>query len=148
MNATILYFSSSGNTAALADRLAHHLRQGGARVLLTSLEDVRPSDVADADVVLIGSPAWTGESVVPAVEHFIREATGQLAGKRVGFFGCYDWGEGQYFDSLMAYLRGAGVELHDSVLVLRGGKGQLDEKLVATFAGDFCSQSPSPPTRV
>jgi flavodoxin len=147
MNATVLYFSSSGNTAALADRLAHHLRQCGAKVLLTSLEDAQPSDLAEADVVLIGSPAWTGETVVPAVEHFIHGAAGQLAGKRVGFFGSYDWGEGRYFDSLMAYLRSAGVELHGSVLTVRDGKEQLGDELIAAFACEFCSPASSPPTQ-
>jgi len=141
MKATVLYFSSSGNTAALADRLAHHLRLGGARVLLTSLEDARPSDVAEADVVLIGSPAWTGESVVPAVEHFLFDVAGSFAGKRVGFFGTYDWGEGHYFDGLMERLRRTGAELHGSPLALRGEKGQIDEELVAAFAGEVCSPS-------
>jgi flavodoxin I len=147
MKATVLYFSSSGNTAAMADRLAHYLRQGGARVLLTSLDDARPSDFSDADAVLIGSPAWTGESVVPAVEHFLFDVAGPLTGKRVGFFGTYDWGEGHYFDGLMERLRSAGIEFHSSVLTVRGEKGPVDDELVAAFAGEFCSPSPAPPAR-
>jgi len=121
----------------MADRLAYHLRQCGARVLLTSLEDARPSDLAGADVVLVGSPAWTGESIVPAVEHFLRDAARQLAGKRVALFGSYDWGDGHYFDSLMDHLRSVGVELHGAVLTVRG---EIDDDRVAAFAREFCNQ--------
>jgi flavorubredoxin len=147
MKATVLYFSSSGNTAAMAESLAQHLREGGARVLLTSLEEARLSDVSDAEVVLIGSPAWTGESVVPAVEHFLFDVAGPLTGKRIGFFGTYDWGEGHYFDGLMDRLRSAGIEFHSSVLTVRGEKGKVDDELLAAFACEFCSPSPVPPGR-
>ncbi len=147
MNVTVLYFSSSGNTAALADRLAHHLRQGGARVLLTSFEDARPADLAGAEAILIGSPAWTGENVVPAVEHFLFDVAGPLTGKRIGFFGSYDWGEGHFFDGLMNRLRSAGVEVHGFPLVIHGGNEQIDDELVAAFTCEFCGPSPAPPTK-
>lgn len=117
MKATVLYFTSSGNTRQLAERLADQLRKRELRVLLTELDEAKVSDLSEADLVLVGSPAWTGERIVPALEEFLQAHAEYLRGKQIGFFGSYDWGEGLYFCGIRASLERAGACVDDTPLV-------------------------------
>ena len=133
MNVTIVYFSASGNTKEMSDVLARALRDRSCRVLVTSLDEARRSDVSAADVLLFGSPAWSGERVVQPLADFVHGALERLRGKKVAFFGSYDWGEGRYFDGFAEELRQKGLQVHPTALVCRAA----DETLTAERANAF-----------
>jgi flavodoxin I len=136
MKATIIYFSSSGRTKQVADLLAECLRGRGCRVLLTSLEEADYSDLTEAQLVLFGSPAWSGERAVQPLVDFVNESITRLRGKKVAFFGSYDWGDGQYFESLLDQLRRSGLDVHETALLSK----QDGEPLKAEAAEEFLAE--------
>ncbi len=133
MNVTIVYFSSSGKTQRMAEMMAEQLRRR-FRVLLTSLDEARESDFRQADLILIGSPAWTGEQVVPVLADFIRGSCSAECCRRVALFGSYDWGDGRYWDALAADLRTRGVTVHDEQLLWAvSEEAEISDARVAEF---------------
>ncbi len=140
MKATIIFFSSTGNTKQMADLLADRLRRRGSRVLVTSLDEAQVSDVKEADLVLLGSPAWSGERVVEPLRDFVHQVLESLHGKRVAFFGSYDWGEGRYFDALAAELRGIGADVHETAFVIRVLDGPADAEAADAFLAELVPQ--------
>lgn len=133
MKTTIVYFSASGNTERMAEMLATELRRQGSRVLITSLDEARGSDLSQADLVLLGSPAWSGEGVVPVLKEFVRSTIDRLKAARVALFGSYDWGEGQYLDDFVHWLRAEGLTVHDVPLLRRVADGNLEAETAAVF---------------
>ena len=122
MTVSIVYFSSSGNTERIARVLAEHIRRCGCKVLQTDLHDALPSDLSAADLLLVGSPAWSGERVAQPVEEFLTDHLERLRGKKIAFFGSYDWGEGRYFESFVARLRAEGLDVHELPLLFKAGE--------------------------
>ena len=57
MNALVVFFTKYGNTKRVAEAVAAVLAgDGEARVL--AFDDVTPGDLAEADLVVAGSPTW------------------------------------------------------------------------------------------
>ena len=56
MNALVVYESMYGNTEAIAREVASGLEYGGATVTIRPIASVDPSDLAEYDVVVAGSP--------------------------------------------------------------------------------------------
>jgi flavodoxin len=136
MKVTILYFTSSGNTARIADLLADHIRRSGHQVLLTALDEAQPSDLSGVDLLLVGSPAWSGERVVQPIEEFLTAHLDRLHGQRIAFFGSYDWGEGRYFEHLISHLRGEGLDVHGQPLLFRVGDAEPQSDDAREFMGE------------
>ncbi|MBN2582776.1 MAG: flavodoxin domain-containing protein [Planctomycetes bacterium] len=141
MEATVLYFSSSGKTSDMAARLTDCLRRLGCKVLATSLDEARESDLGRGGMLFVGSPAWSGEQVVPALDEFVRDHVERLAGARVAFFGSYDWGDGLYFDALAEFLRGKVAAVHAKPLLSKLDEPSLSDEVVATFAAEVLAEA-------
>jgi flavodoxin len=85
MNSLVIYFSKFGNTRSIAEAIAERLSQhGGARA--ANLHEFIASDLADADLVVMGSPTHfqnLPKEVRPVLEALPKRA---LAGKAVAAF--------------------------------------------------------------
>ena len=84
----IVYFSKTGNTKAMAEAVTEGAKEAGAEVMVKTPEEAKPSELLDADVVVLGSPAYFGSIAWP-LKKFIDESIevyGRLRGKRGGCF--------------------------------------------------------------
>ena len=96
MKVSIVYWSGTGNTEAMANAVAEGALGSGAEVelLLVSAAD---EGVLASDAILLGCPAMGAEQLEESeFEPFFSSIEGKLAGKRVGLFGSYDWGDGEW----------------------------------------------------
>ena len=81
--ALVVYYSRTGNTAKMAKLIAEHLRNHGNEVGLKKAQDAKPSDLKDADGVIIGSPTYYG-SMAAEVKKLLDDSVsmhGRLDGK-------------------------------------------------------------------
>ena len=93
----IVYVTTTGNTEKMANAIAEGAKNAGADVTLKTVSDVSVNELADYDVIALGSPAMGAEVIEEAeMEPFFSEAVGNLAGKKVAVFGSYDWGDGEW----------------------------------------------------
>ena len=94
----VVYWSSSGNTEAMAKQVAEGAGDAGAEVVLKVVNEANANLVMGADALAFGCPAMGDEVLEESdMEPFISGlTTAEVGGKPLGLFGSYDWGDGQW----------------------------------------------------
>ena len=94
----VVYWSSSGNTEAMAKEIAAGAGDAGAEVLLKAVTETKTEMVAGAGALAFGCPAMGDEVLEESdMEPFISAlGKAEVGGKPTGLFGSYDWGDGQW----------------------------------------------------
>ena len=96
MKVSIVYWSGTGNTEMMANAVKEGAESAGAEVELLSVAEAS-ADVLDSDVLLFGCPAMGSEELEDSeFEPFFSSVESSLKGKKVGLFGSYDWGDGEW----------------------------------------------------
>lgn len=96
MKVSIVYWSGSGNTQAMAEAVERGAKNAGAETELLEVNDATDA-VLSSDAVLFGCPAMGAEELEEsAFEPFFSSVEAALGGKKVGLFGSYGWGDGEW----------------------------------------------------
>ena len=114
----VVYWSSTGNTEAMANAVADGIKEKGGEAVLHTCEDFDGSKVAEYDAIAFGCPAMGDEELEDSVFQPVFEACEpKLAGKKVALFGSYGWGDGDWMRSWEEKCQNDGVALAvDSVI--------------------------------
>ena len=93
----VVYWSSTGNTEMMAKAVAEGAKTAGADVTLMETSEFSAAQVDAFDAIAFGCPAM-GDEVLEETEFepMFEECEEKLAGKAVGLFGSYGWGDGQW----------------------------------------------------
>lgn len=111
MKISIVYWSGTGNTETMAEAVAKGAKDAGAEVEMLTVADATP-DVLTSDVVILGCPAMACESLEEGeMEPFFASLEGSLSGKKLGLFGSYDWGDGEWMRTWQERAENAGASL-------------------------------------
>ena len=84
----VTYYSSSGNTKKMAEKIAETIKKEGIETVLKKVENVKVSELTDYDGILIGSPTYYG-TMAWQVKKLLDESVslhGSLKGKIGGAF--------------------------------------------------------------
>ena len=110
----VVYYSGSGNTEAMADVIVNAI---GADKIECS--DFSAAKVADYDAIAFGCPAMGSEQLEDSeFEPMFDSVKKSLAGKKVGLFGSYGWGDGEWMRNWEDDCKACGINLAvESVLV-------------------------------
>jgi len=111
----IVYASTTGNTESLANAVCEGAKAAGKEVVFATADSADAAAVLACDEILLGSPAMGSEQLEDTMEEFFSGIEGQLSGKKVGLFGSYDWGDGQFLSDWADRVTGAGATLIGSV---------------------------------
>lgn len=117
MKVSVIYASTTGNTEAMACAIKEAAASAGADVVFGTADSADGAAVASSDVVLLGSPAMGAEELEESMEAFYSAVEGSLSGKKVGLFGSYDWGDGQWLRDWEDRAKAAGAVVADSLMV-------------------------------
>ena len=114
----VVYWSGTGNTEAMANKVAEGAKAAGAEVEVISADDFDGTDISGFDGVAFGCPAMGDEELEDSVFQPVFEACeAKLAGKKVALFGSYGWGDGDWMRSWEEKCQNDGVALAvDSVI--------------------------------
>ena len=95
--AAIVYWSATGNTEAMAEAVLEGARTAGVDAALITAGDFDATQMDDYDAVAFGCPAMGAEVLEEdEFEPMFTGCEGKLAGKHIGLFGSYGWGDGQW----------------------------------------------------
>lgn len=136
MKVAVVYWSGTGNTAAMADAVAEGAKGAGADVNECMCMDFDQGSVASYDALIFGCPAMGSEVLEeddfgPMFEAILPK----LAGKKVALFGSYGWGGGEWMTNWEAQCKGKGVALAaDSVICENAPDGDALDKCKALGA--------------
>ena len=109
MKVAVIYASTTGNTEAMANAINEACKASGAEVIFGTADSADKAAVTGCDVILLGSPAMGDEVLEDTMEEFYTGIEGSLNGKKVGIFGSYDWGDGQWLRDWNDRLNNAGA---------------------------------------
>ena len=113
----VVYWSGTGNTAAMAELVLEGMREAGADASL--IECTMVTDLAAYDAIAFGCPAMGSEQLEDSeFEPMFDGVKKSLGGKAVALCGSYGWGDGEWMRSWEDDCRAAGIRLAcESVLV-------------------------------
>ena len=130
MNLSIIYWSGTGNTEAMANLIADGANVAGANVTLKSTADASLDDIKNADVVALGCPSM-GDEVLEECEFqpFMDSAMADLKEKKVAIFGSYGWGDGRWLREWHESLANNGCVMLSEGLMVNGAPAGDDENI-------------------
>ena len=109
---SIVYWSGTGNTEAMAAAMAEGAKDAGAEVELLTVDKADAAALSEAKAFALGCPAMGAEVLEEGeMEPFMAELDSQIAGKTIALFGSYDWGDGEWMRTWCGRAKDAGAEL-------------------------------------
>ena len=107
---TVVYWSQSGNTQAMAEAIGKGITQGGKEAEVVEVGSISADALKDAPVFALGCPAMGAEVLEEdEMEPFVTEVEGFASGKSIALFGSYGWGDGQWMRDWVERMTGAGA---------------------------------------
>ena len=108
----VVYWSGTGNTAAMAEAVAEGATAAGAEVSTLTSAEFDDSMMDNFDAIAFGCPAMGAE--VLEEEEFdpmFTACEGKLSGKKIALFGSYGWGDGEWMRSWEERCMGDGAQM-------------------------------------
>lgn len=116
MKVAIVYASTTGNTEALANAAAEAAKNAGREVTVKTADQADIGETLSADLILLGSPAMGDEVLEDSMEEFYTNLKSSLSSKKVGLFGSYDWGDGQWMRDWEENAKSSGAVVTGTVI--------------------------------
>ena len=130
----VVYWSSTGNTEAMANAVADGIREKGGEAVLHTCEDFDGSKVAEYDAIAFGCPAM-GDEVLEDTEFepMFDGCKDALKGKNIALFGSYGWGDGEWMRDWADRMKNAGAQLirEDGIIANEAPEDDVLEELKA-----------------
>lgn len=115
----VIYWSGTGNTESMARAVAEGIDSAGAHGVLTEVGSAVPEMLKDASSFALGCPAMGSEELEEGeMEPFVSALEDFVSGKKVGLFGSYDWGDGEWMRLWAERMESAGAKI-------AGGEGVI-----------------------
>lgn len=112
MSISVVYWSGTGNTEAMANALAEGIREAGGEAVLQAADSANAAELAKEDIFALGCPSMGAEELEESVmEPFVSELEGMVQGKKILLFGSYGWGDGEWMRNWEERMKNAGAEL-------------------------------------
>lgn len=112
MSISVVYWSGTGNTQAMAEAVAEGIREGGAEAVLMEVGNADAAALAEEKAFALGCPSMGAEQLEEAeMEPFVEALEPLVAGKTILLFGSYGWGDGEWMRDWAERMRNAGAVL-------------------------------------
>lgn len=118
MKIAVVYWSSTGNTEAMAQAIAEGARKAGASAELFTATEFDGGKVDAFDAIAFGCPAMGAEELEDSeFAPMFESCESKLSGKKIALFGSYGWGDGEWMRTWEDTCRNDGASLVcDSVI--------------------------------
>jgi flavodoxin short chain len=134
MKALVVYWSGTGNTESMAEKIASDL---GCDV--KSVTDVSVSDLKEFDTVILGCPAMGAEELEEdEFKPFYDEFIANSDNKRIALFGSYGWGDGEWMRTWEEDVKNNGGNFVASIIA-NGDASEMDDSEYQEFLNSLKS---------
>lgn len=119
---SIVYWSGTGNTEAMANYIAEGVKEAGKEADLLPVSIANVDDLKAADAFALGCPSMGAEQLEEAeMEPFMCDLEDGIAGKQVVLFGSYGWGNQEWMRDWEDRIRTAGATVvNDEGIAVNG----------------------------
>ena len=112
MSISVVYWSGTGNTQAMAEAVAEGIKAAGQEAELLEVGNADAATVAAGNAFALGCPSMGSEQLEEAeMEPFIEEIESLVSGKTILLFGSYGWGDGEWMRDWAERMKAAGAVL-------------------------------------
>ena len=92
MSISVVYWSGTGNTQAMAEAVAEGIKAAGQEAELLEVGNADAKAVAEEAAFALGCPAMGAEVLEESeMEPFVEELESYVSGKKILLFGSYGW---------------------------------------------------------
>lgn len=124
---SIIYWSGTGNTAAMAESVAEGVKEAGAEPVLLPVSAADVNDLKAAKAFALGCPSMGAEQLEETeMESFMSALEGEIAGKQIALFGSYGWGNQEWMRDWEDRVSGAGATVVNGEGVTVNGAPDAD----------------------
>ena len=110
--AAIVYWSGTGNTELMAQKVLEGARAAGAEALIFQAADFSADKMDEFDAIAFGCPSMGAEQLEESeFEPMFTACRPGLRGKKIALFGSYGWGDGEWMRTWEADCRADGAQL-------------------------------------
>ena len=108
----VAFWTQTGNTGIMAEAIGKGIAEAGKEAEILDISSVSMDDLKAAPVFALGCPAMGDEVLEEGdMEPFVMEVESFASGKKIGLFGSYGWGDGQWMRDWQDRVTGAGAQL-------------------------------------
>ena len=133
-NDSVVYWSQSGNTAAMAEAVAKGVTDAGKEAEIVFVSSASIDELKSETAFALGCPAMGAEVLEEGeMEPFVTELEGCVAGKTIGLFGSYGWGDGEWMRDWVERMTAAGA-------TVVGGEGVICQDAPDDDAKTACEE--------
>ena len=112
MNVSVVYWSGTGNTQAMAEAVAEGIRSAGAEAVLLEVGNADAESLASENVFALGCPSMGAEQLEETeMEPFVEALVPLASGKKILLFGSYGWDDGEWMREWTERMKNAGAVL-------------------------------------
>ena len=112
MKIAVVYWSSTGNTEAMAQAVVEGAKHAGAEAELFTAAEFDGGKMDEFDAVAFGCPAMGAEELEDGeFAPMFETCESKLSGKKIALFGSYGWGDGEWMRAWEDDCRAAGAKL-------------------------------------
>ena len=121
----VVYWSGTGNTEAMANAVLEGAINAGNDAAIFTADQFSDTQVVEYDAIAFGCPAMGAEELEDGeFEPMFAEC--ELSGKRIGLFGSYGWGDGQWMRDWEARCRRMGADLVSEGVIANDAPGDAE----------------------
>lgn len=112
MSVSVVYWSGTGNTQAMAEAVAEGIRTAGQEAALMEVSAADPASLASENAFALGCPSMGAEQLEETeMEPFVEALEPLVSGKTILLFGSYGWGDGEWMRDWAERMKNAGAVL-------------------------------------
>ncbi|MGO5115273.1 flavodoxin [Candidatus Avoscillospira sp. LCP25S3_F1] len=108
----VVYWSGTGNTEAMAAAVAQGVSDAGGEAVVKTAAEFTAETLDQFDAVAFGCPSMGAEELEETeFAPMFERCRGGIRGKRLGLFGSYGWGDGEWMRNWQEQVRADGADL-------------------------------------
>ena len=109
---SVVYFSNTGNTEAMAKVLAKSIEENDKEANLIEADKANVDELAQENFFALGCPACGSEQLDDSVmEDFVAKLSDKVNGKTLVLFGSHDWGDGEWMRNWVEQMTSYGATI-------------------------------------
>lgn len=133
---SIVFWSGTGNTAAMAEFIAQGVAEAGGEAVLIPVNEANAEELKNEKAFALGCPSMGSEQLEEMeMEPFMSELESGIAGKQIALFGSYGWGNQEWMRDWEDRVAGAGATVVNGEGITVNGAPGADTEDACKAAG-------------
>ena len=107
---SVVFWTQGGNTESMANAIVEGIKEAGKEAEAVFVSDMNIDELKGEGVFALGCPAMGAEVLEESeMEPFVAEDETFASGKKIGLFGSYGWGDGEWMRDWVERMTQAGA---------------------------------------